>query len=169
MATDLGKVGIVMKGTWSNSAPYETLDAVSYNSGLYIAKQNVPANTVPTNTDYWQCAIDNDAVVNVGTNTIDVWKAEGVTTAYGGLVKVGRMHILSGRWAGSLTGNTAVILTIPSQYRPSATFYGNTMIYRSDNSQWSAGSCTINSDGTLKDITTSAAKTSGTFNIAWYV
>lgn len=53
-ATDLGKVGIVMKGTWSSSAAYEVLDAVSYNSGLYIAKQAVPANTLPTNTTYWQ-------------------------------------------------------------------------------------------------------------------
>lgn len=56
MATDLGKVGIVMKGTWSSSATYEVLDAVSYNNGLYIAKQAVPANTAPTNTTYWQLA-----------------------------------------------------------------------------------------------------------------
>ena len=57
-ATDLGKVGIVMKGTWSSSATYEVLDAVSYNGGLYIAKQAVPANTLPTNTTYWQMATD---------------------------------------------------------------------------------------------------------------
>ena len=58
-ATDLGKVGIVMKGTWSSSAAYEVLDAVTYNNGLYIAKQAVPANTLPTNTTYWQVAIEN--------------------------------------------------------------------------------------------------------------
>lgn len=57
MATDLGKVGMVMKGGWNNSATYEVLDAVSYNNGLYIAKQAVPANTVPTNTTYWQAAL----------------------------------------------------------------------------------------------------------------
>lgn len=57
MATDLGKVGIVMKGTWSSSATYEVLDAVSYNGSLYIAKQAVPANTTPTNTTYWQTAL----------------------------------------------------------------------------------------------------------------
>lgn len=64
MATDLGKVGIVMKGTWSNSATYEVLDAVSYSGATYIAKQNVPANTLPTNTTYWQVgyAIDENAV-----------------------------------------------------------------------------------------------------------
>ena len=57
MATDLGKVGMVMKGDWSSSATYEVLDAVSYNNGLYIAKQAVPANTAPTNTTYWQVAL----------------------------------------------------------------------------------------------------------------
>lgn len=64
MATDLGKVGIVMKGTWSSSATYEVLDAVSYNNGIYIAKQAVPANTVPTNTTYWQVGLDASVVQN---------------------------------------------------------------------------------------------------------
>lgn len=59
MATLVGKVGIVMKGDWSSSATYETLDAVGYNGGTYIAKQNVPANTAPTNTTYWQAALVN--------------------------------------------------------------------------------------------------------------
>ena len=59
-ATDLGKVGIVMKGTWSSSATYEILDAVSYNGGTYIAKQAVPANTLPTNTTYWQAGLTSN-------------------------------------------------------------------------------------------------------------
>lgn len=57
MATDLGKVGMVMKGTWSNSATYEIMDVVGYNNGLYVAKTAVPAGTLPTNTTYWQMAI----------------------------------------------------------------------------------------------------------------
>lgn len=56
MATLVGKVGMVTKGAWSSSATYEILDVVSYNGGLYIAKQAVPANTAPTNTTYWQNA-----------------------------------------------------------------------------------------------------------------
>lgn len=56
MATDLGKVGIVLKGSWNSAATYEVLDAVQYTNGLYIAKQAVPANTLPTNTTYWQLA-----------------------------------------------------------------------------------------------------------------
>ena len=58
MATDLGKVGIRMRGTWDSSTAYEVLDAVTYQGSLYIAKQAVPANTVPTNTTYWQLASD---------------------------------------------------------------------------------------------------------------
>ena len=60
MATLVGKVGMVMKGAWNSSVTYEVLDAVSYANGLYIAKQNVPANTAPTNTTYWQAATQND-------------------------------------------------------------------------------------------------------------
>ena len=77
-ATDLGKVGIVMKGTWSSSAPYEALDAVSYNGGLYIAKQAVPANTVPTNTTYWQAAIAPSGLVTPFTITAE----EGFNFSY---------------------------------------------------------------------------------------
>lgn len=59
MATNLGKVGMVTKGNWSSSATYEVLDVVYYNNGTYIAKQAVPANTAPTNTTYWQKALDS--------------------------------------------------------------------------------------------------------------
>lgn len=62
MATDLGKVGMRTRGDWSSSATYELLDVVTYNNGLYIAKQAVPANTLPTNTTYWQKAIDADSI-----------------------------------------------------------------------------------------------------------
>ena len=58
---DLGKVGMIMKGTWNSSVTYEELDVVSYNNGTYIAKQAVPANTAPSNTNYWQPAIDTTA------------------------------------------------------------------------------------------------------------
>lgn len=54
--TDIGRAGMVMKGNYNSAATYETLDAVSYNNGLYIAKQNVPVNILPTNTTYWQRA-----------------------------------------------------------------------------------------------------------------
>ena len=62
MATDLGKVGMRARGDWTSSATYEVLDVVSYQNGLYVAKQAVPANTVPTNTTYWQVAINYSTI-----------------------------------------------------------------------------------------------------------
>lgn len=58
MATDLGKVGMRLRGTYNAANSYEVLDVVTYNNGLYIAKTSVPANTLPTNTTYWQVALD---------------------------------------------------------------------------------------------------------------
>lgn len=57
MSTLVGKVGMVTKGTWNSSATYEKLDVVYYEGATYIAKYNVPANTLPTNTSYWQLAV----------------------------------------------------------------------------------------------------------------
>ena len=81
-ATDLGKVGIVMKGNYNSANTYEVLDAVSYNNGLYIAKQAVPANTLPTNTTYWQAAITPQLVLVEDTtgDTINVEK--NITNSY---------------------------------------------------------------------------------------
>lgn len=80
MATNVGRVGIVMKGTWSSSAPYEVLDAVSYNNGLYIAKQAVPANTAPTNTTYWQVAINANDVLPNGYNHNGIYRGSNLGT-----------------------------------------------------------------------------------------
>lgn len=67
--TNIGRVGIVMKGGYNSELSYEALDAVSYNNGLYVAKQDVPAGTVPTNTTYWQMAVDeSDVADKVGNN-----------------------------------------------------------------------------------------------------
>ena len=78
MATDIGKVGIVMKGTWSSSATYEVLDAVSYNGGFYITKQAVPANTEPTNTTYWQAALVRN-LTNINQTRVDFTSASTLT------------------------------------------------------------------------------------------
>ena len=78
MALDIGKVGMIMKGAWDSSATYEVLDAVSYNNGLYVAKQAVPANTLPTNTTYWQCAVDGSDL----SDDISLTFSEGITAAF---------------------------------------------------------------------------------------
>ena len=59
MSTLIGRVGMVMKGAWDSSVAYDTLDGVYYtDNSTYVAKQPVPAGTLPTNTTYWQLALD---------------------------------------------------------------------------------------------------------------
>ena len=80
MATDIGKVGMVVKGAWSSASTYEILDVVSYNNGLYVAKQDVPANTAPTNTTYWQVAIDANAFLPNGYNHNGIYRGTNLGT-----------------------------------------------------------------------------------------
>ena len=72
---DLGKVGIVAKGTWSNSSTYEVLDAVYYNNETYIAKQAVPAGTLPTNTTYWQPALTSNVQNGAITSPVSIYSS----------------------------------------------------------------------------------------------
>ena len=69
-ATDLGKVGLVLKGNYNSANAYEVLDSVLYQGGTYIAKQDVPAGTNPTNTTYWQKALDNALKFESGYLTV---------------------------------------------------------------------------------------------------
>ena len=71
MATDLGKVGIRLRGEWSSAATYEILDAVTYQHGFYIAKQAVPANTAPTQTAFWENVIPAYTTSSVGPIPLD--------------------------------------------------------------------------------------------------
>ena len=52
--TALGKVCVTPKGDFRPASGYERLDIVTYNGNSYLAKQNVPANTAISNTNYWQ-------------------------------------------------------------------------------------------------------------------
>lgn len=58
MGTLIGRVGMVVKGAWDSSVAYDTMDVVTYSNSTYIAKQALPAGTLPTNTTYWQLALD---------------------------------------------------------------------------------------------------------------
>lgn len=78
MATDLGKVGMRMRGDWNSSTAYEVLDAVSYAGGLYVAKQAVPANTAPTNTTYWQPAINAIELIPDGYNHNGIYRGKNM-------------------------------------------------------------------------------------------
>lgn len=50
----LGKVTVTPRGTWNSLNAYARLDVVSYEGSSYIAKQDVPAGTVLSDTQYWQ-------------------------------------------------------------------------------------------------------------------
>lgn len=119
--TDLGKVGVVTKGTWSNSATYEVLDMVSYAGAAYIAKQAVPEGTLPTNETYWQPAmVSNGAAVDISSaftlpdsgllSSISV-----VAHIYGNLV----CFSVSGR-CNSGTLQNKLICNIDNAYKPNA-------------------------------------------------
>lgn len=65
MATDLGKVGMVVKGNYNSANSYETMDIVFYDNSSYIATQDVPAGIDPSNTSYWQKALASP-IINHG-------------------------------------------------------------------------------------------------------
>ena len=43
----------IFDGDWDSTKVYEPLTIVNYNGGSYTSKRAVPANTPPTNTNYW--------------------------------------------------------------------------------------------------------------------
>ena len=123
MATDLGKVGMRMRGDWSSSATYEVLDAVSYSGGLYVAKQAVPANTAPTNTTYWQAAIyPKGAAVDISsafTLPDDSALATSSVQAflYGNLVEFS----IGGTFKEANSIQNKLLYSIDSNYKPNIT------------------------------------------------
>lgn len=65
----IGKVRMTPKGQFNPSNTYDILDVVmnSTMNKLYIAKQNVPANSNLNNTTYWVKILDvSDAIITLG-------------------------------------------------------------------------------------------------------
>ena len=110
-ATDLGKVGIVMKGAYNSANTYEMLDAVTYNSGTYIAKQAVPANTLPSNTTYWQAALVTDSVdvTSEITNDLPVGNFKAYIS--------GNVMQITGT-SPKYEGTSINLFTVPQKYAP---------------------------------------------------
>ena len=61
---NVGKVCPIPKGNWTSTTTYEKLNMVNKSGVLYIAKQDVPANTAITNTNYWMQA---NGSLSIGT------------------------------------------------------------------------------------------------------
>lgn len=68
-----GKVRMTPRGIWSASTAYIVLDCVSNidKTAYYVAKQNVPAGTLLTNTEYWEVVNDISDIVYQLTNEIE--------------------------------------------------------------------------------------------------
>ena len=50
----VGRVRIGWQGAWDNATAYNALDAVDYQGSSYVARQDVPAGTIPgTDPAYW--------------------------------------------------------------------------------------------------------------------
>ena len=78
-----GKVAITLKGDWNNTTTYEKLDAVTYNNGLYIAKETSTGVT-PVNGDTWMLSVQSvDAIEfeKIIDGTTVVGKATNANTA----------------------------------------------------------------------------------------
>lgn len=156
MATDLGKVGMRMRGDWSSSATYEVLDTVGYNGATYIAKQAVPANTLPTNTTYWQAAINNATVAE----TVDLSTIGATTT--GSLIIRKSGNVVS---IFFYTINASAVETlsaaIPEAFRPAVDYrailyktsggmdFSNVIIYKTGNLSFGNMTTGVNYFGTV--------------------
>lgn len=68
-----GKVRMTPRGIWSASTAYVVLDCVSNTdkTAYYVAKQNVPAGTLLTNTEYWEVVNDISSIANNMNTKID--------------------------------------------------------------------------------------------------
>lgn len=52
-----------LDGEWDSSKTYERLTLVHYDDKGYLSKVDVPAGTLPTNTDYWMLVYNN--IINI--------------------------------------------------------------------------------------------------------
>ncbi len=82
-----GAVGLVWEGSWSILGGYVAGEGVSYNGSSYIATQDTPAGTVPTDTAYWNvlaaAGLDGSSGSGgggTGSNTAH-YKVAGITSA----------------------------------------------------------------------------------------
>ena len=62
---NLGRVGFVLRGTWSSSASYQPLDVVLYNGSSYAARI-ASTGVAPSNGSTWQELTDISSAVASG-------------------------------------------------------------------------------------------------------
>lgn len=91
--TDLGKVGITVNGTWSDSVAYEKNSIVNDGADSYISIQDVPTGTALSNTAYWSllCNGFSSAEVVSAVNAWLVAHPEATTTVQDGAVTYAKL------------------------------------------------------------------------------
>ena len=86
---NLGTIGFVYKGDYSGGA-YKPQQVVKYNGGVHVSKKAVPAGILPTDADYWdvwlyQNAIEQTTIPVIGlmwNQTDDMYKRIGKNVNY---------------------------------------------------------------------------------------
>lgn len=58
--------GLVPRGAYDSGTDYDIGDSVDYNGSSYVMYADAPANTLPTDTDYWQVLASKGATGGVG-------------------------------------------------------------------------------------------------------
>lgn len=69
--------GLVPKGAYNSGTDYAVGDSVDYNGSSYVMFNDAPANTVPTNTTYWQVLASKGDTGATGADGAD---GQGVPT-----------------------------------------------------------------------------------------
>lgn len=85
VATAIGRVQPIFKGTWDSTISYIKLDNVLYNGNTYIAIQNVPAGQNPgtTSSPYWQMIASKGDSIKGDTGSFGTPTATAHDLAYG--------------------------------------------------------------------------------------
>lgn len=78
----IGRVRMGLLGAWSASAPYVTLDSVTFGGQSFVALQAVPTGTATTNATYWQLlaqkGVDGVAGTNGATGATGIQGIQGI-------------------------------------------------------------------------------------------
>lgn len=91
--TDLGKVGITVNGTWSDSVAYEKNSIVNDGADSYISIQDVPIGTALSNTAYWTLLCNGFSSAEV-VSAVNAWlddHPEATTTVQDGSITLAKL------------------------------------------------------------------------------
>lgn len=136
---DLGKVGVLYKGTHDSTQTYEKNDIVMSNGSGYIAKQNVPVGIAISNSSYW-----GTIVVGADSNVFAT-KAYTANT----YATIADVSALQAAVSSPLVANAVANMTDTEKvyvYTGSETGYTNGNWYYYNGSAWVSGG-TYNSQG----------------------